>query len=143
MEEDGRYEVLHSIGDTHRVICKRVVGTAPVDRRRPSAHDDGERPRESPPSSSSTRSTSTSTTAVQGEAQGRCLALRDFYPFWRENLEESAAGKILPVDLSENPEVWRFPKISLYGSHMLLLVLGKVGVTGVEMLYVMSCQQWC
>ncbi|CAM9254349.1 unnamed protein product [Laminaria digitata] len=41
-----------------------------------------------------------------GMVPRRCLALRDYYPFWRESLEAAGAGKLLPVDLSENPKVW-------------------------------------
>lgn len=37
-----------------------------------------------------------------GDDQRCCLALRDYYPFWRSRLETAEAGKLVPVDFSEN-----------------------------------------
>lgn len=114
MEEAGR-DVYRSSGDIHRAICERVIDSPfPL----PAAADGDA----APPAAGLPPSTSTAALPPriggetspcghgqaecgEGKGRGRCLAFRDFYPFWREKLEDAAAGKVLPVDLSENPEV--------------------------------------
>lgn len=39
------------------------------------------------------------------QSNRKCLALKDFYPYWRLKLEMAEAGKLLPIELSENPKV--------------------------------------
>lgn len=122
MEEAG-YDVYRSSGDIHRAICERVVSLPPPPPLPPSADGRAALLAGAPPSTSTAtlppRSSSAGHSAngngqaeCEGvKARGRCLALRDFYPFWRENLEDAAAGKILPVDLSANPTVRPLAKI--------------------------------
>lgn len=118
--EEAGHDVYWSTQDTHRAICERVIGIPlPIP---PSTADEGVAP--SPPGTSASAPPPTSTAALPprsrrgrsangdvqaecagGKVRGRCLALRDFYPFWREKLEDATAGKVLPVDLSQSPKV--------------------------------------
>ena len=84
----------------HDVICE-VVGPLP-----PSP---AEAPANEGPALALAAAAANARSTDQGGRDGmvhrRCLALRDYYPFWRQSLEEAGAGKLLPVDLSENPKV--------------------------------------
>ncbi|CAM9869749.1 unnamed protein product [Scytosiphon promiscuus] len=113
MERKG-HSVYRSIAGIHHAICERVgaldslPASAPADlalqtfSELPAAAD--------PPSTSDSNSdAATEVVTWDGKRDGvdrRCLALRDYYHFWRENLEAATAGKLLPVDLCENPKVW-------------------------------------
>lgn len=49
---------------------------------------------------------------LKARANCCCLALRDYYPFWRYKLEAQDAGKLLPVDVSPDSKVRLLPKSS-------------------------------
>lgn len=117
MEEAG-HDVYRSSAEIHRTICERVIDS-PFPPPPPGDGGAATFPAAgtgAPPSTSTTappprrRSGNSATGNEQsgcggGKTRGRCLALRDFYPFWRAKLEDAAAGKVLPVDLSPNPKV--------------------------------------
>eukprot|EP00903_Cladosiphon_okamuranus_P010270 g9724.t1 len=124
MEEVG-HDVYRSSPEIHRAICERVIDSAfPLSLPPPGAGGAAPIPgtagagaADPAPSTSATPPGSSSGNSATGNGQagcvkskapkgGRCLALRDFYPFWRAKLEDAAAGKLLPVDLSPNPKVW-------------------------------------
>lgn len=114
MEQTG-HPVHRSIADIHHAICEQVGAidslpvSAPVE---PAVHTSSEVPPASNPQSTNGGTVEAGTVVAGhgkgGRLDGRCLALRDYYPFWRENLEAAAAGKLLPVDLCENPKVTVF-----------------------------------
>ncbi|CAM9776369.1 unnamed protein product [Ectocarpus fasciculatus] len=101
--ESKGHPVYRSVADTHDAICERVLGTPlpPVSSMAPTTAAAAAAPTPS-------CGEPTNRIAASGERtnHGRCLALRDFYPFWRKNLESADAGKVLPVDLSDSPKVW-------------------------------------
>lgn len=108
IEEKG-HDVHRSIDGIHDTISQRIAHTPPSAAPAVSPTDDTEI---APPPRGNSRQQSGKSgcrgTAADwggGGIHGRCLALRDYYPFWRENLEAARAGKLLPVDLSENPKV--------------------------------------
>ena len=121
MEETG-HDVYRSCDDIHRAICERVLDS-PLPPP-PSADYCGEAPVAEAAAAGVPPPTSTAALPPMGScngehsakgdgaaecgggrARGRCLALRDFYPFWRRKLEDAAAGKVLAVDLCQDPEV--------------------------------------
>lgn len=103
MEQKG-HQVYRSIADIHHAICDRVraFDSAPTSAPAESALHT---------STSGSSVEATTTAAGHGEREeaedGRCLALLDYYPFWRESLEAAEAGKLLPVELCDNPKVRR------------------------------------
>lgn len=98
------HPVYRSVADTHDAICERVLG-APL----PPAGSVAPRPVATTTTAAPPPSRGESTNGIDRSGErtnhGQCLALRDFYPFWRENLESAEAGKVLPVDLSDSPKV--------------------------------------
>lgn len=103
IQERG-HDVHRSIDNIHNAILQRVVHVPPAAAPKLPKH--GNKIAE-PSRDNSGQSGKRNGTTDRGEHEvhGRCLALRDYYPFWRENLEAAGAGKLLPVDLSENPKV--------------------------------------
>lgn len=103
LEERG-HVVHRSIDDIHDAITQRVVHSPPT--AAPVLPKHGTKIAPAPRRNSGQSRKRYDTAGCAGNnVHGRCLALRDYYPFWRENLEAAGAGKLLPVDLSENPEV--------------------------------------
>ncbi|CAM9151364.1 unnamed protein product [Ectocarpus sp. 12 AP-2014] len=104
IEREG-HPVYRSVADTHDAICERVL-SAPL----PPAGSVEPKPAVTTTTAAPPPSCGKSTYGIAGSGErtnyGRCLALRDFYPFWRKNLESAEAGKVLPVDLSDSPKVW-------------------------------------
>ncbi|CAM9857594.1 unnamed protein product, partial [Hapterophycus canaliculatus] len=112
LEQKG-HAVYRSITDIHHAVCERVGALESPPASAPAelaVHSLPGLPRAADPPSRSSSSVEAAA-AVAGHEErekidGRCLALRDYYPFWRENLEAAVAGKLLPVDLCGNPKVW-------------------------------------
>lgn len=109
--ESKWHPVYRSVADTHDAICERVL-SAPL----PPAGSVAPKPAATTATAAPSPSCGESTNGIAGSEErtnhGRCLALRDFYPFWRKNLESPEAGKVLPVDLSDSPKVkCRCPKL--------------------------------
>lgn len=51
----------------------------------------------------------------------RCLALRDYYPFWRSRLETAEAGKLVTVDLSTEGDLSEGAKVKKKKKNLLAL----------------------
>ena len=105
IEGEGRV-VYRSMGQIHDAICE-VVGPL---QRSPIETSVNQAPAPSlaaaaAAAAAAANARSSDQGCRDGTVRRRCLALRDYYPFWRQSLEEAAAGKLLPVDLSENPKV--------------------------------------
>ncbi|CAB1121233.1 unnamed protein product [Ectocarpus sp. CCAP 1310/34] len=102
--ESKGHPVYRSVVDTHDAICERVLSALPP------AGSVAPKPAATTTTAGPPPSCGESTNGIAGSGEttnhGRCLALRDFYPFWRKNLESAEAGKVLPVDLSDTPKVW-------------------------------------
>lgn len=84
-EEKG-HAVHRSIRDIHDAMCNAVCSPStsgkPMDSRWPVD------------------------SALSEKGRNRkCLALKDFYPYWRTKLEVAEAGKVLTIEPSENPKV--------------------------------------
>lgn len=86
-EEDKGHAVYRSIQDIHQAMCNAVC----------------------PPSTGGKR---LKTRFSEKQSNRKCLAVKDFYPYWRSKLETAEAGKILPIELSENPKVNKSPPSS-------------------------------
>lgn len=114
--ENNGHDIYRSVDGIHDAICRRVAHTLPSAAPAVWPKDNT---KISPPLRGNNRQSGKSdrsdTVADGGEGNvhGRCLALRDYYPFWRENLEAARAGKLLPVDLSENPKVSALRKVKV------------------------------
>ncbi|CAM9810245.1 unnamed protein product [Ectocarpus sp. 6 AP-2014] len=104
--ESKGHPVYQSVADAHDAICERVV-SAPL---QPAGSVAPKPAAATTTAAAPPPSCGESTNGIAGSGErtnhGRCLALRDFYPFWRKNLESAEAGKVLPVDLSDSPKVW-------------------------------------